>query len=138
MGFLVARERHVDEYLRTCLAEGIEQLVILGAGYDARAYRFKLELRGVRAFEVDHPATQQAKLKRLQHVLGRMPAQVVYVPVDFNTQTLGEQLAACGYDERLKTLFIWQGVTHYLTPEAVGHHSGVCRRSLGPRQPHHF
>ena len=119
MGFLIARERHIDEHLKACLDEGIEQLVILGAGYDARAYRFDALKGRVKVFEVDHPATQQAKLAKLKQVFGVVPQHVVYVPIDFNTQTLGQRLAECGYDERRKTLFIWQGVTQYLTPQAV-------------------
>ncbi len=119
MGFLIARERHIDEYLKASLAQGTQQLVILGAGYDARAYRFEELKQGVQVFEVDQPATQDAKREKLKRILGRLPAHVTYVAVDFNTQSLERRLAACGYDEQLKTLFIWQGVTQYLTPEAV-------------------
>jgi methyltransferase (TIGR00027 family) len=119
MGFLAARESHIDQVLRKCLAAGLEQLVLLGAGFDARAYRFADQLGGVAVFEVDHPATQRLKVARVKHMLGALPAHVAYVAVDFNTQSLGEQLAAAGYDPRRKTLFIWQGVTYYLTPEAV-------------------
>lgn len=119
MGFLAVRERHIDEYLKTCLANGARQVIILGAGYDARAYRFEEFKRGVRVFEVDHPATQQSKLKRLQKIFGSVPSYVTYVSIDFNTQTLEQRLRECGYDEQQKTLFIWQGVTQYLTPEGV-------------------
>jgi methyltransferase (TIGR00027 family) len=119
MGFLVARERHIDEYLAKCLAGGIQQLVILGAGFDARAYRFEALKRGVKTFEVDHPASQQAKLEKLKKIFGHAPQHVVFVPVDFNTQSLAQRLAESGYDENCKTLFIWQGVTQYLTPSAV-------------------
>jgi methyltransferase (TIGR00027 family) len=119
MGFLAARERHIDEHLQACLAAGLEQLVILGAGLDARAYRFEALKGGVRVFEVDHPASQRSKMETVQRVLGALPAHVTYVGVDFNTQTLADRLTASGYDERLKTLFIWQGVTQYLTPQAV-------------------
>ncbi len=119
MGFLTVRERHIDEYLKTCLASGVQQVVILGAGYDARAYRYEEFKHGVKVFEVDHPATQQAKLKRLQRIFGEVPQHVTYVPIDFNTQMLEQRLCECGYDDRAKTLFIWQGVTQYLTLEAV-------------------
>jgi methyltransferase (TIGR00027 family) len=119
MGFLVARDRYIDDYLQSCLDDGLEQLVILGAGYDSRAYRFE-KLKGqVKVFEVDHPATQQAKKEKLRKILGELPEHVVYVPVDFATETLEKRLYESGYDKRLKTLFIWQGVTYYLTPEAV-------------------
>jgi methyltransferase (TIGR00027 family) len=132
MGFLVARERHIDEYLQQYLAEGLEQLVILGAGFDARAYRFTDQLREARVFEVDHPATQQAKVAKVQQVLGAAPAHVVYVAVDFNTQTLADRLAAAGYDPHAKTLFIWQGVTQYLTPQAVDDTLAFVAGQSGP------
>lgn len=119
MGFLVGRERHIDEYLGACLQAGVQQVVILGAGYDARAYRFEQFTQGVIVFEVDHPATQQAKKKKLAKIFGSVPEYVVYAAVDFETQTLGERLLANGYAEGKKTLFIWQGVTQYLTPEGV-------------------
>jgi methyltransferase (TIGR00027 family) len=119
MGFLVVRERHIDEYLKSCLASGLEQLVILGAGYDARAYRFEGLKQGVKVFEVDHPASQATKLEKLKQIFGSQPAHVVFVPVDFNSQSLDQRLFESGYDENLKTTFIWQGVTQYLTPEAV-------------------
>jgi methyltransferase (TIGR00027 family) len=119
IGFLVARERHIDEYLKSCLANGLEQLVILGAGYDARAYRFEEFKHGIKVFEVDHPASQMTKIEKLEQVFGSRPAHVAYVPIDFNTQRLDQRLFDSGYDESLKTLFIWQGVTQYLTPEAV-------------------
>jgi methyltransferase (TIGR00027 family) len=117
-GFLVARERYIDDVLQNYLKEGLQQLVILGAGYDSRAYRFDLPGR-VKTFEVDHPITQADKLKKVQQVFGRIPAHVTYVAVDFNTQTISERLLASGYDPNLISLFIWQGVTMYLTPEGV-------------------
>jgi len=119
MGFLTVRERHIDEYLKACLSSGLEQLVILGAGLDARAYRFDELKYGITIFEVDHPASQATKLERLKQVFGSQPAHVNYVGIDFNTQRLDQRLFESGYDEHLKTLFIWQGVTQYLTPEAV-------------------
>lgn len=117
-GFLVARDRYIDDVLQDFLKEGLEQLVILGAGYDSRAYRFDLQ-GTVRVFEVDHPATQADKLAKLQTIFGKAPEHVTYVPIDFNTQTLEGCLLRSGYDPKLKTLFIWQGVTMYLTGEAV-------------------
>jgi methyltransferase (TIGR00027 family) len=117
--FLALRERYIDDYMQECLDAGIEQLVILGAGFDSRAYRFE-SLRGrVQVFEVDHPATQRVKLEKLKKLLGALPDYVIYVPIDFDQERLGERLCASGYDKRLKTLFIWQGVTYYLTPEAI-------------------
>ncbi len=118
IGFLAARERYIDDVLAASLAEGVQQVVILGAGFDSRAYRFNLDGR-VRVYEVDHPATQQDKLMRLRVILGRIPEHITYVPIDFNTEALGDSLLKTGYDASQKTLFIWQGVTMYLTPDAV-------------------
>ncbi len=61
-----------------------------------------------------------------------------YVPIDFTTETLEKRLYECGYDQRLKTLFIWQGVTPYLTPEAVEQHTGIRGQPLRSGQHHHF
>jgi len=140
-GFLVVRCRYMDDTLQACLEDGLQQLVILGAGYDSRAYRFEQlrqpvsrdqdRARGVRVFEVDHPATQQVKINKVRKTLGELPAHVTYVGIDFNTQTLEERLPECGYDEHLKTFFIWEGVVMYLSAKAVDntlsfitHHSG--------------
>ena len=117
-GFLVARERYIDDTLRSFLDNDLQQLVILGAGYDSRVYRFDLE-RLVKTFEVDHPATQADKLTKVRAVFGNLPAHVTYVPIDFNSQTLEARLFESGYDPAMKTLFIWQGVSMYLTDEAV-------------------
>jgi methyltransferase (TIGR00027 family) len=116
--YLLARDRYIDDVLGKALGEGLEQLVILGAGFDSRAYRFDLEGR-VKTFEVDHPATQKNKLRRLQLILGQIPEHIRYVPIDFNIETLEGSLLGSGYDGARKTMFIWQGVTMYLTPDAV-------------------
>lgn len=118
-GFMVGRERHIDEYLRSFLSTGLEQLVILGAGYDARAYRFTELAVRVRVFEADHRSSQEAKLEKLKGIFGHVPEHVVYVPIDFAKQDLGSALLASGYDPGSRTLFIWQGVTQYLTPDVV-------------------
>ncbi|HMM19870.1 MAG TPA: class I SAM-dependent methyltransferase [Selenomonadales bacterium] len=118
MEFIIARERYIDDFLIACLREGLDQVVVLGAGFDTRAYRIP-GIEKARVFEVDHPATQAEKLKRLKKVIDPPPGHVGFIPVDFNAQTLAERLPAGGYDEQGKTLFIWQGVTMYLTPEGV-------------------
>ncbi len=118
-GFLVARCRYMDDLLEAMLKDGLQQLVVLGAGYDSRAYRFNLPNQGLKVFEVDHPATQQVKIKKVKAMLGELPGHVAYVGVDFIRQTLEETLHSHGYDEHQKTLFIWEGVVMYLTQAAV-------------------
>jgi len=119
LGYLAARTRYIDDYLQACIDEGgIAQLVILGVGLDSRAYRFERLKDRVKVFEVDHPATQQGKINRVKKILGQLPEHVIYVPIDFNEETL-QKLFDFGYDQQLRTLFIWEGVTYYLTTEAV-------------------
>jgi methyltransferase (TIGR00027 family) len=118
MSFVAGRERYIDDYLIAGLREGLDQVVLLGAGFDTRAYRIP-GIEKTHVFEIDQPATQEAKLARLKKVINPLPRHVTFIPVDFNTQTLGGQLLANGYDERGKTLFIWQGVTYFLTVQGV-------------------
>jgi len=106
--------------------------VILGAGYDSRAYRFE-QLRGkVKIFEVDHPATQEAKKAKLEKIFGVVPDYVNYVPMDFAQETLDEFLPQSGYDEGLRTLFIWEGVTEYLDPGGVDATLSFVSKKSGP------
>lgn len=116
---LAARTRYIDDYLKQCIADGIEQLVILGAGYDSRAYRFDGLKGKVRVFEVDHPDTQRAKIQKVKRIFGSLPSHVTYVGLDLDEKKLREGLLEAGYRTDKKTLFIWEGVTVYLTPEAV-------------------
>jgi methyltransferase (TIGR00027 family) len=92
----------------------VKQVVILGAGFDCRAYRIP-EIAQSRVFETDHPATQEVKKRRL----GALPSHVTYVPVDFTTDTLDAVLAAAGFRKDAQTFFICEGVTHYLPAQAV-------------------
>ena len=117
--FHIARTKHIDATLERALAGGAQQVVVLGAGYDTRAYRFQDSLEGVRVFEVDHPPTQERKRARLAKLLGALPEHVTYVPMDFHQQRLEETLPAAGYDPDQMTSFIWEGVCMYLTPAAV-------------------
>lgn len=114
-----ARVRYFDDFVKSSLDEGLEQLVILGAGYDTRAYRIEGLKGKVRVFEVDHPDTQSVKTKKVKEIFGFLPGHVTYVQVDFETDNFGEKLAAQGYDRSLKTFFLMEGLIMYIPPEAV-------------------
>ena len=114
----VARTRYIDDYSQACVSGGVEQVVILGAGFDTRAYRLE-GFKKVKVFEVDHPSTQKMKMARLRGVIRELPSWVTFVPVDFEKDKLDEKLLSAGYRRDLKTLFIWEGVTPYLTAESV-------------------
>lgn len=117
-GFIIGRERYIDDYLKAQLAEGLDQVVLLGAGFDTRAFRIH-GMERTRVFEVDQLETQSVMVERLHKVIDPMPGNVTFVPADLNTQQLGEVLRAAGYDEHGKTVFIWQGVTYFLEPEGI-------------------
>ena len=117
--FFLARTRYIDDCLQKCLSDGLEQLVILGAGFDSRAYRFEGLKNSIKVFEVDHPATQNAKKEKLYEIFQMLPGHVAYVPVDFHETNLQDSLSVSGYERHLKTLFIWEGVTMYVDPKAV-------------------
>ena len=131
LGFLVARCRYIDDYLQACLKAGIQQLVILGAGLDSRAYRFDDLKGGVKVFEVDHPATQQAKRDKLKRLFGELPSHVTFIPIDFDEETL-QKLFEFGYNNQLKTLFILEGVVHYLQASAVDQTLEFVRKNSSP------
>jgi methyltransferase (TIGR00027 family) len=131
MEFITARERYIDDFLKASLSEGLDQVVLLGAGFDTRAYRIA-GIEKTRVFEIDHPATQAVKLKRLKKVIDPIPGHVTFIPVDFNTQTLSERLHASSYAEQGKTLFIWQGVTMYLAPESMDSTLAFIAQHSGP------
>lgn len=117
---LIPRTRFIDACLEAALREGIVQLVVLGAGFDTRAYRFSEALREVHVIELDHPDTQQLKVRRVREVFDSLPANLTYVAADLRSDDLGEALREGGYVEDRKTFFVWEGVTMYLPAEAVG------------------
>jgi methyltransferase (TIGR00027 family) len=120
LGGILCRTRYIDDVLQRSLAGGLDQVVILGAGFDTRAYRIA-GMDRVRVFEVDLPGACKAKRSRLESVLGRMPRHVALVGMDFDRQDLGEMLCASGFQTGQRMLFIWEGVTQYITAEAVSH-----------------
>ena len=114
---MALRTSAIDSAVRDAIAAGAKQLVILGAGYDGRAWRLP-ELSGLKVFEVDHPVTQTDKRARLAELPS--PFGVVsFVPVDFERDSLGIALDRAGHDSSSPTCWIWEGVIMYLTRDAM-------------------
>jgi methyltransferase (TIGR00027 family) len=115
---VAARSRYAEEELALGVRRGVCQYVILGAGLDTFGYRNPHQ--GVlHVFEVDHPATQTWKRGRLEEAGITLPYDLTFVSIDFETETLAEELSDAGYDSGKCTFFSWLGVTEYLTTEAV-------------------
>ena len=106
------------------MAAGVTQVVVVGAGYDDRALRFRTP--GVRFFEVDHPPTQADKRGRVEQ-LGAA-GDVSFVPVDLARDDLGSALDQAGHDDTAATLFIAEGLLVYLDVEVIRHLLVVLRR----------
>ncbi len=113
---VVARTLYFDRILGRVLP-GVEQLVLLGAGYDTRAFG-PLVPDGVACFEVDHPRVQSLKRSKLAEA-GIETSGVTFVPVDFSREDAFEKLTASGYDPGRKAAFLWEGVTLYLSEDDV-------------------
>jgi methyltransferase (TIGR00027 family) len=116
---MTIRTRFIDEALERAIGSGATQVVILGAGFDSHAYRCQELLAHVRVFEVDRPATQALKKRRVNDVLGGPPVNLTYVAIDFQHEDLADVLTRHGYDPAQRTFFILEGVTMYLPEEAV-------------------
>lgn len=124
---VVARTRLIDDTIAASL-ENTEQLLILGAGFDSRAYRLP-GLGGIRVFEVDHPDTQAAKRAALERALPDPPEHVRFVAIDFEQDDLGSVLAAAGYRDSARSFILWEGVTNYLDEGAVDATLRWCSRA---------
>lgn len=114
---VAARTRLIDDTVGAFDDEQLGQLVVLGAGFDTRAYRLP-RLRSIPVFEVDHPDTQATKRDVLRRILPEVPGNVTFVGVDFATDSLGEGLSRAGYSPNLPTVILWEGVTNYLSAQA--------------------
>ncbi len=97
--------------------ETVEQVVVLGAGFDTRLFKFCLG-RNLSLFEVDQPHTQQAKIEALTKS-DRSLDEICFVPVNFNQKSWIEELVSAGFEIGKKTFFLWEGVTYYLTESVV-------------------
>jgi len=113
------RQRYTEDELDKAVERGVAQYVILGAGLDSFAYRRPDLADVLRVFEVDHPATQQWKRARLQALSLTPPNNLIFVPLNFEQQTLADGLRVGGHRPELPTFLSWLGVTMYLTEEAV-------------------
>jgi methyltransferase (TIGR00027 family) len=117
--FLVARSRYAEDALAQAVENGVRQYVILGAGFDTFAYRSADAAGALRVFEVDFPSTQARKRSQLDAAGIAVPANLSFVPMDFETQSLAGQLALAGFKADQPTFYSWLGVSMYLLPHTV-------------------
>ena len=117
--FIALRSRYAEDELAGAVKRGTRQYVILGAGLDTFPYRNPYPESSLRVFEVDHPATQSWKRQRLGEAGIATPNSLVFVPIDFERQTLADELKKTGFKADQPSFFSWLGVVVYLTKPAV-------------------
>jgi methyltransferase (TIGR00027 family) len=116
---MLVRTRFIDERMERAVRSGVTQLVILGAGFDTRAHRFAELLKDSTVIEIDYGATQEYKKQRVEAALGGAPANVVYAPIDFARESLGEVLRRSGFQPGRKTYYICEGLSMYVPEEGM-------------------
>ncbi len=118
-GQVVARSRFCEDQLEKAMARGVCQYVIVGAGFDSFALRRPDLVERLTVYELDHPATQNAKRERLRKLTHRLPPHLVFVPVDFEREGLAVALARTSFDFDRPVFVSWLGTTYYLSPPAI-------------------
>ena len=114
---LLCRKRYIDDAISGAVSR-LDAVVNLGAGFDTRAYRLP-DLREMPIWEVDLAVNIDPKRARLRKMFGEVPRHVCLVSIDFDRETPGEALAAHGWSPGMRTFFILEGVTQYLTGEGI-------------------
>jgi methyltransferase (TIGR00027 family) len=117
--YSLARTAFFDSVFIDALNKNIPQIVLLGAGYDTRAYRFEKLNNATKIIEIDIATTQNRKKKCLKKAQIDIPKHIAFVPINFNKESLENILEKAGYENHKKTLFLWEGVIYYLDPESV-------------------
>ena len=130
--FMIVRTAFFDRIVEQALKENMEQVVLLGAGYDSRPYRFKDFIQDTKIFELDAKPTQQRKKECLQQAGISISEQISFVPINFETDNLRDTLIEAGFAREKKTLFIWEGVTYYLSAEVVDNMLAFVRSNSPP------
>jgi len=114
----IARTKYIDDLLENSVKEGSRQVIILGAGFDTRCIRLDF-LKNASVIEIDHPDTSNYKANVLKKSVGHLPQNVTFQQADFNKQSLTEIASRAKINFSIPTTIIWEGVTNYLTKEAV-------------------
>ena len=130
--YVNARTKYMDQTLSQALAQGVQQVVLLGAGFDTRAHRFHAGHPQVRFFEVDLPVMVKIKQKLVGMRLCSSPPSLRYVPIDFETQQLAREMERAGFKRDMKTVFLWEGVAMYLDAGAVSATLGYIAANSAP------
>lgn len=117
--YVIARTKTIDATVAQALVEHFDQILVLGAGFDTRAIRFTNLAGAARFFELDSPITQQAKIQQLEKRHVPIPANLTWIAIDFDRESLPEKLEQSGFCKGQKSLFVLEGLTMYLQAESI-------------------
>jgi len=129
---MLIRTRFIDDALGRAVHNGATQIVILGAGFDTRAHRFRDLLKDCLVIEVDAAPTQDHKRRRIASILSGDPPNLIYLTIDFTTDDLGEALRSAGLRSTEKTFYIWEGVVMYLSEDNIRKTLGIIATHSAP------
>lgn len=114
----IARTKYIDDLLQSTIDKGVKQVIILGAGFDTRALRLNF-LEKIPVIEIDHPNTSNFKKAIYKNRIDNLPKNIDFYQIDFNKQSLDELAEQHSFDFTKPTTVIWEGVTNYLTEDAI-------------------
>jgi methyltransferase (TIGR00027 family) len=117
--YTIARTKYIDAIFKEVLAEGFDQILIFGAGFDTRALRFQTETGDTKISELDVPITQKAKLDQYAKRGLSIPANVEFISMNFDKESLSEKLEEAGFGRGGRSLFVLEGLLMYLQSESV-------------------
>ena len=127
----VARTCLIDDAVSAAIKGGIRQVLLLGAGFDSRAYRLA-GMNDVRVFEVDRAAIQREKIRLVTRWVRSSVAHVRYIALDLG-EALSTALRANAFDTDARTFVLWEGVTNYLSASSVDATFRAIATSVGSR-----
>lgn len=117
--YVIARTRYIDALCETAIRDGISQIAVIGAGFDSRSVRFGEKNPSIRIFELDAVFTQSEKIVQFRKRKISVPDNVIFVPINFNNESIREKLEQSGFDKKKESLFILEGIIMYLDENAV-------------------
>ena len=117
--YVIARTKFIDSVFQNAISNEFDQILIFGAGFDSRGIRFADLNKKTIIFELDAPVTQEAKIDQLKKRGIEINPNITFISIDFNKESLEDKLIESGFKENKKSLFILEGLTMYLDPEAI-------------------
>lgn len=117
--YVIARTKYLDNIFKESMENGIDQILLFGAGFDTRAVRFAEKNMKTKIFELDTHHTQTAKIEQFKKRNISIPKNTVFIPIDFHVDSVSEKLESNGFNRNKTTLFIMEGIIQYLNREAV-------------------